>query len=259
MKNKIFLIIDQIKKLYDSVFYFILQSFTNADFAGDGLICINKTLGFRKRNHFLSIIEKNHETNEDKSRIYRLHTLWWAAQISLNIEGDFVECGVYRGFFSKVICELVHWEKVNKTFWLYDSFCGFSPDDTSYNDFYFGKLFFNVAKSQYQKADHYAFVNTRFQKFNNVKIMKGFLPDTLDKESPSCIAYLHMDLNSPKSELLTLEKLYPKVSTGAPMIFDDYGWKNFKKQQEAVDSFFTNRSEKVLELPTGQGLVIKNK
>ena len=88
--------------------------------------------------------------------------------------------------------------------------------------------------------------------------MKGFLPDTLDKESPSCIAYLHMDLNSPKSELLTLEKLYPKVSTGAPMIFDDYGWKNFRKQQEVIYKFMKSNNEKILELPTGQGLVIKN-
>lgn len=259
MKNKIYRFINKTKSIYNFIFYFLFKRLTRADFSGDGLICLQKTLGFTKKNSFSAIIERNHETNEDKSRIYRIHTLWWAAQIGLSIDGDFVECGVYRGFFSKVLCDLIQFEKIDKTFWLYDSFCGFSPKYTSANDFSHGKLFLNIAKSEYEQEDHYAYVKKRFQRYDNVKIIKGFLPDSLEKDCSSRIAYLHIDLNSPAAELLTLEKIYPRVSKGAPIIFDDYGWKNFRKQHEVIDKFMQNRDEKILELPTGQGLVIKNR
>jgi predicted O-methyltransferase YrrM len=83
------------------------------------------------------------------------------------------------------------------------------------------------------------------------------MPDALDSVCPSRISYLHVDLNSPKAEYLTLERLYPLVSPGGVIVFDDYGWKNFKKQQDAVLEFFSKTGEMILELPTGQGMVIK--
>jgi hypothetical protein len=41
------------------------------------------------------------------------------------------------------------------------------------------------------------------------------------------------------------------------IIFDDYGWKVFRKQKVAEDQFMRARGYEVLELPTGQGLVVK--
>lgn len=41
------------------------------------------------------------------------------------------------------------------------------------------------------------------------------------------------------------------------MVFDDYGWKDFEGQREVADEFFSTQIEKVVALPTGQGLVIK--
>jgi len=41
------------------------------------------------------------------------------------------------------------------------------------------------------------------------------------------------------------------------IVFDDYGWKHFKKQRDAENRFMADRGHFILELPTGQGLVIK--
>ena len=41
------------------------------------------------------------------------------------------------------------------------------------------------------------------------------------------------------------------------MVFDDYGWHLFRKQKDAEDAFMAERGYAILELPTGQGLVVK--
>ena len=42
----------------------------------------------------------------------------------LPIKGSIVECGVFRGFMSAVITEVLDFAKCDKTFYLYDSFAG---------------------------------------------------------------------------------------------------------------------------------------
>jgi O-methyltransferase len=54
-----------------------------------------------------------------------------------------------------------------------------------------------------------------------------------------------------------LERLFDRVLTGGVVVFDDYGWKMFHKQKEAEDAFMRSRGYGILELPTGQGLVVK--
>jgi O-methyltransferase len=41
------------------------------------------------------------------------------------------------------------------------------------------------------------------------------------------------------------------------MIFDDYGWTGYPAQKDSADEFMQARGHSVLELPTGQGLVVK--
>ena len=55
---------------------------------------------------------------------WRVHVLCWAATQALKLEGDFVECGVNRGGFSKSVMTYLDWNKLNKTFYLLDTFCG---------------------------------------------------------------------------------------------------------------------------------------
>jgi hypothetical protein len=47
------------------------------------------------------------------------------------------------------------------------------------------------------------------------------------------------------------------VSPGGIVVFDDYGWKVFHRQKEAEDEFMRHMGYEILELPTGQGIVVK--
>jgi predicted O-methyltransferase YrrM len=86
----------------------------------------------------------------------------------------------------------------------------------------------------------------------------GIVPDSFSQAVPEKIAFLHLDLNSSKGEIAALEVLFDRVSPGGLVVFDDYGWSGYQAQQVAEDAFMRQRGHRILELPTGQGLLIKH-
>ncbi len=78
-------------------------------------------------------------------------------------------------------------------------------------------------------------------------------------ESPQKIAFMHLDINSAPAEIAALELLFDRIVPGGIIVLDDYGWLAYRAQQQAELNFFAARGIKVLELPTGQGLVVKFK
>jgi hypothetical protein len=69
---------------------------------------------------------------------------------------------------------------------------------------------------------------------------------------------MHIDMNNAQAEVATLNALYERVVPGGMVIFDDYGWLVYGQQKEAEDAWLAERHfERILELPTGQGLLIK--
>jgi hypothetical protein len=53
---------------------------------------------------------------------WRVHVGLWVARMASRMEGDFVECGVNRGFLSSAIMHDLSWDSLNKTFFLLDTF-----------------------------------------------------------------------------------------------------------------------------------------
>jgi hypothetical protein len=232
-------------------------------FWGDRLLTIDKSAGFLSDPKFRNAYDAIHGSHQydqyssPQTISWRLHTLVWAAQHGLTLEGDFVECGVFKGDMSWVISKNVDIAAHNKNFYLYDTFTGFSDKYSSENDFPDNPGFFNVAQTHYSDPSLYPNVCKRFSDQPYVKIIKGIVPDILRENIPEKIAFLHIDLNSPAAEVGALEILFPRLSPNAILIFDDYGWKQFHRQKEAEDQFMETLGYKILELPTGQGIVVK--
>ena len=97
----------------------------------------------------------------------------------------------------------------------------------------------------------------RFQQYPNVTLVRGIVPDTFTDTCPEEISFLHIDMNSAKSEMAVLTSLFDRVTPGGIIIFDDYGWTGYVQQKIAEDEFMAQRNHSILELPTGQGMVIK--
>lgn len=65
---------------------------------------------------------------------WRVHIGLWAGFTASKLAGDFVECGVNRGFLSSAIMEFLDWDSLNRTFFLLDTFEGVDPRYVSQED-----------------------------------------------------------------------------------------------------------------------------
>ncbi len=229
---------------------------------GDRLLTLDKSAAFFDNFVFADAFQQirgSHiydQYDGSDSIAWRLNTLCWAARCGARIGGDFVECGVFKGDMAWVVTQVVGLDLVER-FYLYDSFEGFSDAYSSPDDYPLNPSFFDFANGYYQVPGLYDSVVTRFANIPKVTVTKGFLPEMLDVVCPERIGFLHIDLNSPKAEVAVLERLFDKVLPGGVIVFDDYGWKLFVEQKIAEDAFMAKRNHEILELPTGQGIVIK--
>jgi O-methyltransferase len=221
--------------------------------AQDNLIALKRSAGFRNDERFQAAFARQAHTAQEKSLGWRLHTLTWAADHCLGVPGDFVECGVYRGFSLAVVAEFLGLENVSKVLYLYDTFEGI-PD--AYNSERRSNAVYRRENAQDRDAI-FKHVQNRFSKWSNVRVVRGTVPDTFRVACPEAIAFLHLDMNSSRSEIAALEVLFDRVSPGGMIVFDDYGWSDYVKQKIAEDAFMAQRGHRILELPTGQGLLIK--
>ena len=222
-------------------------------YAQDNLIALQRTVGFLQDEQFVSAFTKYAHTPQERSLAWRLHTLIWAAKNCRELDGDFVECGVYHGFSFAVILAYLDFNSLDKTLYLYDTFAGI-PDEYNSENRSNNTYTKEIAED---KDAIYKAVKKKFSEYNNVKIVRGIVPDTFQKACPEKIAFLHLDMNSSKSEIAALEVLFDKVTSGGMIIFDDYGWSGYLQQKIAEDNFMKERNHDILELPTGQGLLIK--
>src|SRR5260221_765837 len=63
---------------------------------------------------------------------YRAYIACWAAMKGRDLEGDFVECGVYRGAMSRMVAHYVDFHELpKKRFYLLDTFSGIPRESLS--------------------------------------------------------------------------------------------------------------------------------
>ena len=218
-------------------------------YAQDNLITFNRNLSFVHNDpEFKEAFNNNAKTVQEQSLAWRLHTLTWAAKHALKLEGDFVECGVFHGFSFKVVTEYLKFENVKKKLYLYDTYEGIPEEYNSEER----------NNTAYKKAGDLApEVRAFFSKYPNVEVVKGTVPDSFKITCPEKISLLHIDMNSSKSEMAALDVLYDKVVQGGMIVFDDFGWLGYDKQTVAEIAFMKERNQSIMELPTGQGIMIK--
>lgn len=225
---------------------------------GDALAVWDKPVHFRSEERFDRAFRVAAETIEDADRAWRMHTLAWAGEQALRVAGDFVELGVYRGFSARMVCSFLDFGKLSeRRYFLYDTFTGFDPRISGGGDFLRGTSWMSHAQSHYSNPDNLGHVVARFAREPNVVIVKGAVPESL-AHAPESVAFLHVDLNSPKAEAAAYDFFWERLVSGAIIVIDDYGWANMAQQQGVAKEFFKRKGLPILELPTGQGLVVKS-
>jgi hypothetical protein len=189
---------------------------------------------------------------------WRVHIGLWAARIASGLAGDFVECGVNRGFMSSAVMEYLDWNSQQRDFWLLDTFAGLDPRFISDQERAAGALRRNAESLRsgfyVEGAEG---VRANFAQWPRARIVQGAIPETLGQVSATRVAYLHLDMNVAPPETAALGYFWDKLSAGAPVLLDDYAYLGHGVQRVAMDEFTRERGIAICSLPTGQGLIIK--
>jgi Macrocin-O-methyltransferase (TylF) len=197
-------------------------------------------------------------TQNDYRWHWRVHIGLWAAQSALHLPGDFVECGVNRGFLSSAIMEALRWNELARTFFLLDTFGGLDPRFVSAEEVAKGALEKNAELLRLGfYTDNLAMVRANFEEWKNVRIIAGAIPETLDQITTQQVAFLHIDLNCAPPEIAAIEYLWPRLVPGAFVLLDDYAYHGYESQKVAMDAFAKRVGVAIASLPTGQGLLIR--
>ncbi|MDH4095653.1 MAG: class I SAM-dependent methyltransferase [Betaproteobacteria bacterium] len=217
-------------------------------FAGDMMLTFHRNMGFYEDARFMKAFNEEAADEREKSLVWRLHVLCWFARQALRVEGDFVECGVFRGFSTIVAARMLDFARSGRQWFLYDTFTGVPADQLNPGGEGSPELF--AAPGLYEAC------LKRFAPYQNIHVVRGRIPEVLAERAPARVAFLHLDLNSAAAESAAFEFLRERFAPGAVVLLDDYGWRGFRPQKLVADEFFGSMDRPILELPTGQGVVI---
>lgn len=213
-------------------------------FLADNLLTWGKSLGFTRDQAFMAAIQANDPSLVEMSLLWRQHVVCWAARQCAHLAGDYVEAGCYKGFTAKLICDYLGFaQHPAKTYYLYDAFE--HSEEMQHHSM------------PEHGLDLHGRVTARFADYPNVRVIKGLVPDSFAQGMPERVAFMHIDMNNVQAEIAVLDALFERLLPGGMIVFDDYGWLGYQAQQQAEDAWLAGRPERILELPTGQGLLVK--
>jgi Macrocin-O-methyltransferase (TylF) len=189
---------------------------------------------------------------------WRVHIGLWAAATAIKLDGDFVECGVNRGFLSSAIMHRLDWDTTGRTFYLLDTFAGIDLKYLNNNELDAGirERNQNDLNSGFY-TQNVKGVMDNFSEWHNKKIIVGSIPETLPQITSDKIAFLHLDLNCTEPEVDTIEYLWDRLCCGAVILLDDYAYAGYHPQKVGMDTWAVKRDIAIASLPSGQGLIIK--
>jgi O-methyltransferase len=190
---------------------------------------------------FLKIYEQCRPYTQ--TSIERLYSLYQSCLyvIENKIEGDLVECGVWKGgssmmmaltFLSKGFCD--------KTIYMYDTYEGMSAPtehDVAIDGELAEKKLLIEDKGDDDSIWCFASMDEVAKNIystgyptEKIKLVKGKVEETLLNDLPVKISLLRLDTDFYESTKMELEYLFPLLSEMGPLIIDDFGhWEGAKK------------------------------
>jgi hypothetical protein len=159
------------------------------------------------------------------------------------IEGDIVECGVWRGgSMMAAMRVLLEMGDDSRHFHLFDTFEGMA-EPTEKDVMYDGqsaKVLMGDQKWCVAGIDDVRqnVLATGYSK-ERIHFFKGKVEETLPRHAPEKIALLRLDTDWYESTAHEMTHLYPRLSENGVLIIDDYG--HWQGARQAVDEYFARQ------------------
>jgi hypothetical protein len=188
----------------------------------------------------------------DTGRLKKMLVRYDLYRMTKDVEGDIFECGVFKG------AGLMFWLKLLSIY---------EPDSCKkiigFDTFkLFGGALTDIEKKTSEEYMNEAAVREVSQDSilsytraaglsSRVELVAGDIALTsiqYIQDNPDCsISLLHLDLDTYDGTKASLEALYPSVSSGGIIIFDEYGDPKWN-ETEAVDEFFADKDAEIIRI-----------
>jgi len=183
----------------------------------------------------------------------RCYVLLELARHVRDVPGDIAECGVRYGKSTLFMLTGAGRESTRPVH-IFDSFAGLSePAVEDHNPG--GKTVWESGELAVAEAT----VRANLERFGDrITLYKGWIPERFAEVDAKRFAFVHVDVDLYQPTLDSAAFFYPRLQSGGVIVCDDYGSAYCPGAKRAFDEFFADKPERVLALPTGQGVVFKH-
>jgi O-methyltransferase len=184
--------------------------------------------------------------------VERMYALWEACRYigKAGLEGDVVECGVWRGGSSMMAALALRGSEQDRRMWLYDTFEGMPPPSDRDVDYTGASAASTLNEDERVPgvSNNWAWATLDDVESNMaatgypaelLHYVPGKVEETIPGQAPERIALLRLDTDWYDSTRHELEHLYPRLVSGGVLIIDDYG--HWEGARGAVDEYFEGR------------------
>lgn len=168
-------------------------------------------------------------------------TVFSLARSQAALGGSMAEVGVFQGCSAR----LMSLASKGQTLHLFDTFAGLpEPEDH---------------EQDRMRRGHYAASLEGVQHFMqdrpDIHFYKGLFPDTAGPCEAERFSFVHLDVDLKSSTRACLEFFYPRMLPGGIILTHDYSY--LAGVREAFAEFLETRTERPIELPTSQAMIVK--
>lgn len=183
--------------------------------------------------------------------------------VAAGIEGDVVECGVWRGGSMQAIAwTLLAEGATDRDLHLFDTFEGMPPPGEHDRRTRDGAPAEQLLEQHDQSHRVWAYATLDDVRegmaetgypAERVHLVPGMVEDTVPSQAPERISVLRLDTDWYASTKHGLEHLYPRLVPGGVLLLDDYGaWEGARK---ATEEYLTTIDDELLLLPMAEGRI----
>jgi hypothetical protein len=182
----------------------------------------------------------------ETNRIGKLMSHLEIYQMIINLPGDVLEFGVYKGVSFVQLLSFRHLLENNFSRKIigFDMFGKFPNDLMLESDKKFVENFENAGGYGISKKELENHLQNKG--FSNFHLIEGNILETLPKfieDNPALkISLLHIDVDVYEPTKIILENLWDKIVVGGVLMLDDYG--TVEGETKAVDDFFDNKNNR---------------
>ena len=205
---------------------------------------INKILKFNKSlsKNYNFDIENNFFKNINHQRASKIFFQLECFKRILNVKGCICEFGVFKGNSLNRLIIFRDFYSRSKKIYAFDVFKLIkvkknSLDAKQYNQFLFDSKKFQPTYKDIKKN----LISKNF--FFNLKLVKGDVIKTLNKQGIKKISFVILDLDLYEPTIFVLNNIWDKMSKNGIIFLDNY--KVFKGETKAVDEFIKENNIKV--------------